>query len=70
MTPALQPAKDLVLSQTEDRRDARGFVCSLMFPGGSTMEAERIRGRPGAQASPGTTPVLHIRGRLPRGEPQ
>ena len=50
----------------KDHRDARGYVCSLMFPGGSTMEQERDRGTPGAQPSPGTTPVLQIRGQLPR----
>ena len=49
----------------KDRRDAKGYVCSLMFPGGATMESERDRGTPGAQASPGTTPVLQIRGVLP-----
>ena len=47
------------------RDEARGYVCSLMFPGGSTMQAERDRGTPGAQPSPGTTPVLQIRGSLP-----
>jgi hypothetical protein len=49
----------------KEREEARGYVCSLMFPGGSTMQAERDRGTPGAQASPGTTPVLQIRGSLP-----
>jgi len=56
----------IVLLPGKDRQDARGYVCSLMFPGGSTMEAERERGTPGAQPSPGTTPVLQIRGQLPR----
>jgi hypothetical protein len=49
----------------KEREEARSYVCSLMFPGGSTMQAERDRGTPGAQASPGTTPVLQIRGSLP-----
>ena len=56
----------IVLLPGKERRDARGYVCSLMFPGGSTMEAERDRGTPGAQPSPGTLPVLQIRGSLPR----
>jgi hypothetical protein len=56
----------ITLQQGKERREARAYVCNLMFPGGSTMEAERDRGTPGAQASPGTTPVLQIRGVLPR----
>ncbi len=56
----------IALLPGKDRRDARGYVCSLMFPGGSSMEDERDRGTPAAQSSPGTTPVLHIRGLLPR----
>ena len=50
----------------KERRDAHGYVCSLMFPGGESMETERDRGTQGAQPSPGTTPVLQIRGVLPR----
>ena len=50
----------------KERRDAAGYVCSLMFPGGTTMQEERERGTPAAQSSPGTTPVLEIRGLLPR----
>jgi hypothetical protein len=56
----------IALLPGKDHRDARGYVCSLMFPGGSTMEVERDRGTPAAQPSPGTTPVLQIRGQLPR----
>jgi len=56
----------ITLDAGKERREARGYVCSLMFPGGATMEAERDRGTPGAQPSPGTTPVLQIRGALPR----
>ena len=56
----------IALLPGKERRDARGYVCSLMFPGGSTMEAERDRGTAGAQPSPGTLPVLQIRGMLPR----
>ena len=55
----------IALLPGKDPRDARGYVCRLMFPGGSTMEAERDRGTPAAQPSPGTTPVLQIRGQLP-----
>ena len=55
----------ILLLPGKDQQDARGYVCSLMFPGGSSMEAERDRGNPGAQPSPGTTPVLQIRGVLP-----
>jgi len=56
----------IALLPGKERRNARGYVCSLMFPGGSTMEAERDRGTPSAQPSPGTLPVLQIRGMLPR----
>jgi hypothetical protein len=56
----------IALLPGKERREARGYVCNLMFPGGETMEAERDRGTPGAQSSPGTTPVLQIRGLLPR----
>jgi hypothetical protein len=55
----------IVLLPGKDSRDARGYVCSLMFPGGTTMAQERDRGTPGAQPSPGTTPVLQIRGVFP-----
>jgi hypothetical protein len=56
----------ITLLPGKERRDAHGFVCTLMFPGGASMETERDRGTPGAQPSPGTTPVLEIRGVLPR----
>jgi hypothetical protein len=56
----------IVLLPGRERRDAHAYVCSLMFPGGATMEAERDLGRPAAQPSPGTMPVLQIRGLLPR----
>ena len=56
----------IALRPGKDPREARGYVCRLMFPGGSTMEAQRDRGTPSAQPSPGTMPVLQIRGLLPR----
>jgi hypothetical protein len=52
----------------KDAQRARGYVCTLMFPNGLSMEAERDRGTPGAQSKPGTLPVLQIRGSLPRRE--
>jgi len=50
----------------KDAQRARGYVCSLMFPNGLSMETERDRGTPGAQPKPGTSPVLQINGILPR----
>ena len=54
----------------KDPSRARGFVCSLMSPDGLTMEVERDRGTPEAQVKPGTSPVLQIRGALPRWDPR
>ncbi len=49
-----------------DVNRAQGFVCTLMFSNGLSMETERDRGTQGAQVKPGTSPTLQIRGALPR----